>query len=81
MVGGTLGSKNPVHPNDHVNMSQSTNDTFPTAINIAAVESVVHQLLPNLQRLRDGLHAKAEAFSQTLLNWAEPICRTQRHSV
>ena len=40
IVGGELGSKNPVHPNDHVNMSQSTNDTFPTAINIAAVESL-----------------------------------------
>ncbi len=66
MVGGTLGSKDPVHPNDHVNMGQSTNDTFPTAINIAAVESVVHQLLPNLQRLRDGLHAKAEAFSKII---------------
>ena len=53
MVGGILGSKDPVHPNDHVNMGQSTNDTFPTAINIAAVECVVHQLLPNLERLRD----------------------------
>ena len=66
MVGGTLGSKDPVHPNDHVNMGQSTNDTFPTAINIAAIESVAHQLLPNLQRLRDGLHAKAEAFSKII---------------
>ena len=66
MVGGTLGSKDPIHPNDHVNMGQSTNDTFPTAINIAAVESVVHQLLPNLQRLRNGLHAKAEAFSNII---------------
>ena len=46
MVGGKLGSKVPVHPNDHVNMSQSTNDTFPTAINIAAVESVTHSLRP-----------------------------------
>ena len=66
MAGGTLGSKDPVHPNDHVNMGQSTNDTFPTAINIAAIESVAHKLLPNLQRLRDGLHAKAEAFSKII---------------
>ena len=86
MVGGTLGSKNPVHPNDHVNMSQSTNDTFPTAINIAAVESVVHQLLPNLQRLRDGLHAKAEAFSniiklgRTHLQDATPLSLGQEFS-
>ena len=86
MVGGTLGSKNPVHPNDHVNMSQSTNDTFPTAINIAAVESVVHQLLPNLQRLRDGLHAKAESFSniiklgRTHLQDATPLSLGQEFS-
>ena len=86
MVGGTLGSKDPVHPNDHVNMSQSTNDTFPTAINIAAVESVVHQLLPNLQRLRDGLHAKAKAFSniiklgRTHLQDATPLSLGQEFS-
>jgi len=86
MVGGTLGSKDPVHPNDHVNMGQSTNDTFPTAINIAAVESVVHQLLPNLQRLRDGLHTKAEAFSniiklgRTHLQDATPLSLGQEFS-
>ena len=86
MVGGTLGSKDPVHPNDHVNMGQSTNDTFPTAINIAAVESVVHQLLPNLQRLRNGLHAKAEAFSniiklgRTHLQDATPLSLGQEFS-
>jgi len=86
MVGGILGSKDPVHPNDHVNMGQSTNDTFPTAINIAAVESVVHQLLPNLQRLRDGLHAKAEAFSniiklgRTHLQDATPLSLGQEFS-
>ena len=86
MVGGTLGSKDPVHPNDHVNMGQSTNDTFPTAINIAAVESVGHQLLPNLQRLRDGLHAKAEAFSniiklgRTHLQDATPLSLGQEFS-
>ena len=86
MLGGTLGSKDPVHPNDHVNMGQSTNDTFPTAINIAAVESVVHQLLPNLQRLRDGLHAKAEVFSniiklgRTHLQDATPLSLGQEFS-
>ena len=86
MLGGTLGSKDPVHPNDHVNMGQSTNDTFPTAINIAAVESVVHQLLPNLQGLRDGLHAKAEAFSniiklgRTHLQDATPLSLGQEFS-
>ena len=86
MVGGTLGSKDPVHPNDHVNMGQSTNDTFPTAINIAAIESVVHQLLPNLQRLRDGLHAKAKAFSniiklgRTHLQDATPLSLGQEFS-
>jgi len=86
MVGGTLGSKDPVHPNDHVNMGQSTNDTFPTAINIAAVESVVHQLLPNLQRLRDGLHTKAKAFSniiklgRTHLQDATPLSLGQEFS-
>ena len=86
IVGGTLGSKDPIHPNDHVNMGQSTNDTFPTAINIAAVESVVHQLLPNLQRLRNGLHAKAEAFSniiklgRTHLQDATPLSLGQEFS-
>ena len=86
MAGGTLGSKDPVHPNDHVNMSQSTNDTFPTAINIAAVECVVHQLLPNLERLRDGLHAKEEEFSniiklgRTHLQDATPLSLGQEFS-
>ena len=51
ILGGQLGSKDPVHPNDHVNMSQSTNDTFPTAINIAAAEMVFNQLIPSLKKL------------------------------
>ena len=86
MAGGTIGSKDPVHPNDHVNMGQSTNDTFPTAINIAAVECVVHQLLPNLERLRDGLHAKEEEFSniiklgRTHLQDATPLSLGQEFS-
>ena len=56
ILGGEIGSKDPVHPNDHVNMGQSTNDTFPTAKNISAVESVTHNLLPKLEALRDGLN-------------------------
>ena len=66
ILDGKLGSKDPVHPNDHVNMGQSTNDTFPTAINISAVESVVHNLLPKLEALRDGLNTKAKAFSKII---------------
>ena len=49
MLGGVMGSKKPVHPNDHVNMSQSSNDTYPTAMHIAAAEEIVHRLLPALQ--------------------------------
>jgi len=66
ILDGKLGSKDPIHPNDHVNMGQSTNDTFPTAINISAVESVVHNLLPKLEALRDGLNTKAKAFSKII---------------
>jgi len=62
MVGGTLGSKTPIHPNDDVNMSQSSNDTFPTAMHIAAAEQLNHQLIPNIIRLRDALEAKANEF-------------------
>ena len=66
ILDGKLGSKDPIHPNDHVNMGQSTNDTFPTAINISAVESVIHNLLPKLEALRDGLNTKAKAFSKII---------------
>nr|WP_315862869.1 class II fumarate hydratase [Trichothermofontia sichuanensis] len=62
LVGGRLGSKTPIHPNDHVNMSQSSNDTFPTAMHIAAVEQIQQQLLPKLTQLRDAIATKAEAF-------------------
>ena len=62
MLGGTLGSKNPVHPNDHVNMSQSSNDVFPGAMAVATAEQVVHHLLPNLRYLRDALQAKSTEF-------------------
>src|SRR5690606_8722671 len=62
ILGGAMGSKKPVHPNDHVNMSQSSNDTFPTAMSIAAVEQIHHQLIPALTLLRDTLAEKADAF-------------------
>ena len=86
MLGGELGSKDPVHPNDHVNMSQSTNDTFPTAINIAAVESIHQQLVPAMQQLRDTLDEKAKAFltivklGRTHLQDATPLSLGQEFS-
>ena len=63
MAGGEMGTKKPIHPNDHVNMSQSSNDTFPTAMHIAAVEQITHVLLPSVRELRDALAAKAGAFA------------------
>ena len=63
LCGGVLGSKKPVHPNDDVNMSQSSNDTFPTAMHIAAVVELVHRLVPSVTALRDALDAKATAFA------------------
>ncbi|GAA0546753.1 fumarate hydratase class II [Rhizomicrobium palustre] len=62
MLGGEMGSKKPVHPNDHVNMSQSSNDTYPTAMHVAAAEEIVHRLIPALQKLRNALNDKAEAW-------------------
>jgi fumarate hydratase, class II len=62
LAGGTLGSKTPVHPNDHVNCAQSSNDTFPTAMHIAAAERITHHLLPRLTALRDALATKQDAF-------------------
>src|SRR5438874_12972244 len=62
LAGGELGSKKPIHPNDDVNKSQSSNDTFPAAMHIAAAEEVVHKLLPSVKALRDALAAKSEAF-------------------
>jgi fumarate hydratase, class II len=62
MAGGELGSKRPVHPNDHVNMSQSSNDTFPTAMHIAAAQTTVERLLPSVRALRDALAARAKEF-------------------
>ena len=59
LAGGEMGSKNPIHPNDDVNMSQSSNDTFPTAMHIAAVMEITERLMPAVSRLRDALNAKA----------------------
>ncbi|RUT11386.1 fumarate hydratase [Chroococcidiopsis cubana SAG 39.79] len=64
LAGGVLGSKKPIHPNDHVNMSQSSNDTFPTAMHIAAAEEIYHRLLPMVKKLRDALAAKSEEFQE-----------------
>ncbi len=66
ILGGEMGSKKPVHPNDHVNMSQSSNDTFPTAMHIACAEEVVHKLLPGLQTLHNALNDKAQAWKSII---------------
>ena len=86
MAGGELGSKQPVHPNDHVNRGQSSNDTFPTAMHIAAVEVLDQVLIPNVLVLRDTLAAKAEAYrdvvkiGRTHLQDATPITLGQEIS-
>ena len=63
MAGGELGSKRPIHPNDHVNLSQSSNDTFPTAMHVAAVRELTEGLLPSVRELRDALDGKAREFA------------------
>ena len=66
MAGGIMGSKSPVHPNDHVNRAQSSNDTFPTAMHIASAESFAHDLIPNLTLLRDALAVKSEEWKDVV---------------
>ncbi len=66
ILGGEMGSKKPVHPNDHVNMSQSSNDTYPTAMHIACAEEIHHRLLPALQKLRNALNDKAQAWKDII---------------
>ncbi|HEX3673319.1 MAG TPA: class II fumarate hydratase, partial [Rhizomicrobium sp.] len=66
MLGGEMGSKKPVHPNDHVNMSQSSNDTYPTAMHIACAEEIHHALIPALQELRNALNDKAQAWKDII---------------
>ena len=86
MLGGVLGSKEPIHPNDHVNKSQSTNDAFPTAIHVAVVDRIHNHLIPSVTRLRDALSAKAEAFKdivktgRTHLQDATPLTLGQAFS-
>ena len=66
MAGGILGSKNPVHPNDHVNKAQSSNDTFPTAMHIAGAEGMIHELRPQVQHLRNALAKKMNDFEDVV---------------
>jgi len=63
-LGGALGAKSPIHPNDHVNMSQSSNDCFPTAMHIAAAQEIVHRLIPALTHLHAALETKTKAFAR-----------------
>lgn len=86
LLGGELGSKKPVHPNDHCNMSQSSNDTFPTVMHIAAVTEISKHLIPELTKLRDSLQKKSEEFSdiikigRTHLQDATPLTLGQEFS-
>ena len=86
LLGGELGAKDPVHPNDHVNMSQSSNDAFPGAMSIATAEQVVHHLVPALQHLREALAAKSAEFAgivkigRTHLMDATPLTLEQEFS-
>jgi fumarate hydratase class II len=86
MLSGVLGSKEPVHPNDHVNKSQSTNDAFPTAIHVAVVDRIHNHLIPAVTALRDALSVKAEAFKdivktgRTHLQDATPLTLGQAFS-
>jgi fumarate hydratase class II len=86
IAGAELGSKQPIHPNDHVNMSQSSNDTFPTAMHIAAAEEMVQRLVPSVRSLRDALAAKATEFEdivkigRTHLQDAVPLTLGQEFS-
>lgn len=86
LAGGKLGSKDPVHPNDHVNMSQSSNDTFPTAMYIAAAQEIHHKLLPSLERLKKALMEKEKEFAsivkigRTHLQDAVPLTLGQEFS-
>jgi fumarate hydratase, class II len=86
LAGGKLGSKEPVHPNDHVNMSQSSNDTFPTAMHVAAALEITRRLVPSVQALRGALAAKAREFAgivkigRTHLQDAVPLTLGQEFS-
>ena len=78
MMGGQLGTKKPVHPNDHVNKSQSTNDVFPTAMHIAIAIKAREKLLPSLKILERELAKKSKEL-KILLRLEELICKMQHH--
>ena len=78
MLGGEMGSKKPVHPNDHVNMSQSSNDTYPTAMHIACAEEIVHRLLPALQTPAQRAGRQGARPGRTSSRSAAPTPRTPR---
>ncbi|NET27493.1 MAG: class II fumarate hydratase [Okeania sp. SIO1I7] len=86
IAGGVMGSKIPIHPNDHVNMSQSSNDTFPTAMHIASAIALQEKLLPKVKKMRDALQEKSEVFSdivkigRTHLQDAVPLTLGQEFS-
>ncbi len=86
IAGGEMGTKKPIHPNDDVNMSQSSNDTFPTAMHIAAAEELTHKLIPAVKKIRDALQKKSEEFSdivkigRTHLQDAVPLTLGQEFS-
>jgi len=76
MAGGEMGSKKPIHPNDHVNMSQSSNDTFPTAMHMAAAAGMV-AMIPQVEKLRDALDAKAHDW-MGIVKVGARICKMRR---
>ena len=78
MAGGELGSKSPVHPNDHVNRAQSTNDSFPTAMHVAVALAVHENLLPAIEQLHRTLQSKSEAFADVVAKSAAPTFKTPR---
>jgi fumarate hydratase class II len=78
LLGGALGSKAPVHPNDHVNMSQSSNDCFPTAMHIAAAQEIVERLIPALTHLACGAREQGPRRSPPSSRSAAPIPRMRR---
>ena len=80
LAGTPLGSKTPVHPNDHVNMSQSSNDTFPSAMYIAAAVNVKQRLVPAVNALHDAMAAKVEQWKDMRQDRAALTCRTRRQS-
>ena len=79
LAGGEMGSKKPVHPNDDVNMSQSSNDTFPTAMHVAGAQSMA-EMLPAVEALRDALHAKAKGLVRTSSRSGARTCKTRPRS-